>query len=162
MLTMKVEIEEKVDPEMEKRLRAVQRSHGAYVTIGVHAHAGRYTKGKNPPDVVEVALWNEFGTKDIPARSFVRSAVDGHSEEINRWREDAITRIVNDGWSSKRALSMLGTRIQVLIQNKIKSNVPPPNAPSVREMKRREGVPQRTLIHTMLMLRSVTFKVFTK
>ena len=141
---------------LAKKLKGMK---SAFVTIGVHEDAGSYEGGG--PDVVEVALWNEFGTTKTPERSFIRSAIDDNESLINGWREEIIGKIIHDGWSVDKGLEAIGLRVQILIQNKIKSNVPPPNAPSTLKQKSRDGVADTTLIHTGLLLRSITYKVFT-
>lgn len=133
---------------------------GSYVTIGVHEDAGRYS-GSNAPSVVEVALWNEFGTSHIPERSFLRAALDENVALINNWREEAIGMLLQ-GAQVETALSMLGFRIMTLIQNKIKSNVPPPLAQGTVDAKVKDGVAPVTLIDTGLLLRSIAYKVVTK
>jgi hypothetical protein len=127
----------------------------AYVTVGIHDDAV-YPDGTS---VAQVALFNEFGTDTIPERSFVRSAIYEAHESINAWRAEALKNIAEKGWTAEKGLTMLGFRIQELIRNKIKSNVPPPNSARTQARKRRLGVPQRTLIETMHMLNSVTFRV---
>ncbi len=179
MVKPKVTVTEKGKDDWEKYAKAFKNMNKAYVTVGIHEGAGQY-QGKNAPMVFEVALWNEFGTDRIPARPFMGLAIDGGMGKINAWREEAIDKILNDGWSVQKGLEMLGFRIQVLIQNKIKSNVPPPNAPSTVKAKQKAGVlPKKfkegtdnkgrpysdrtkTLIDTGLMLRSVTYKVFVE
>jgi len=147
----------KDDSSKFKFLRAqLKHLKKAYVTIGFHSDAGQYADGT---DVVQVALWNEFGTEKTPSRSFIRSTIDENADKINKWREEALENIIYKGWSVEKALAMIGFRLQTLIQNKIKSNVQPANAPSTQQHKAREGVPNRTLIETELMLRSVTYKV---
>lgn len=127
--------------EHAKRIRMLAEKHkGAHVTIGIHSDAGKYTGGKNPPDVVQVALWNEFGTQTIPQRSFFRSALRDNEAKINRWREEMLNHMVTDNWSIEDVLNTMGQRIQILIQNKIKSNVPPPNALGTTRGKQRSGV----------------------
>lgn len=153
-----------------KRIKELlKKASGAYVTIGIHEDAGAYPGGQS---VVSVALWNEFGTSTSPQRSFFRSAIDENETLINTWREEAIDKMLNQGWTVEKALTMIGFRIQVLIQNKIKSNIPPPNKPSTVKAKQASGVSPKsgfkagfegrtgTLINSGLMLRSVTFKVF--
>lgn len=140
-----------------KKMMAKQK--GAYVSIGFHEDAGTYPDGQS---VVEVALWNEFGTETSPARSFIRSVMDENEQKLNLWREEMIDNVVAKGWTVEKALEAIGFRIQVLIQNKIKSNVPPPLADSTAKAKSAKGRPAVTLIDTALMLRSVTFKVHAK
>jgi hypothetical protein len=169
---IKPKAETKVVKDDSKKIRdAMKKLNGSYVTIGFHQDAGQYEDGTS---VVSVALWNEFGTQHSPERSFFRSAINDNQTKINEWREEAIRNITEKGWTVKKALEMIGFRIQVLIQNKIKSNVPPPNAPSTIQAKQRAGVSPKsgfkkgfegrtgTLINTGLMLRSVTFRTHVK
>lgn len=177
MIKPSVKIEERGKAEWERYVSRFKKVNQAYVTVGFHEGAGHYP-GPNAPLVVEVALWNEFGTVNAPSRPFMAIAIDSHTAQINRWREEAIAKILDEGWTPRKALEMLGFRIQVLIQNQIKSNTPPPNAPSTVKAKRASGVLPRqfkkgvdnkgrpysdrtkTLIDSGLMLRSVTYKVF--
>ncbi len=137
-------------------LDRIKRGSDAYVSVGVHEGAGSYPDGQS---VVEVALWNEYGTRTIPERSFLRSTVDENIPLLNSWREEMIGKVLHEGWTVHKALEAIGFRLQVLIQNKIKSNVPPPNAPSTVAHKKAEGVAPDTLIETGLLLRSITFEV---
>jgi hypothetical protein len=143
--------------EFFKKLKQIKTG---YVTIGVHEDAGSYGDGT---EVVKVALWNEFGTPDadypIPERSFFRTAIDQNIDKINNWRDEMIDNIFEKGWSVEKALNAMGLRIQILVQNKIKSNVPPINAESTSASKKSRGVGQKTLMDSKLMLRSVTYKV---
>lgn len=153
----KVKGQERVD-----RIRKVLAQYKeAFVSVGIHEDAGVYP-GSNPPSVVEVALWNEFGTETSPERSWLRSTIDQNAGKINEWREEMIGNILEKGWTVQKALETIGFRIQLLLQNKIKSNVPPPLAPSTANYKQAQGRPVVTLIDTGLMLRSVTYKVHLK
>ena len=140
-------------PDIFKKIEQIK---SGYVTIGVHAGAGNYPNGM---EVVKVALMNEFGTETSPERSFFRSAIDENIDKINKWREEMLDNIFEKDWPVEKALKAIGLRIQILVQNKIKSNVGPENAESTKEAKIRKGIAVRTLIESGLMLRSVTFKV---
>ena len=147
-------------PDQLKKLKAALNKYAnAHVTIGIHSEAGQYTKGSNPPDVVQVALWQEFGTEYIPSRSFIRSTIDENEALINEWREKALEALLHGKSTVPKLLESIGFRIQVLIQNKIKSNVPPPLKNP--DAKSRKGLAPVTLIETGLLLRSVTYKVVT-
>ena len=136
-------------------LQQLALARKSYVTIGLHEGAGSYENGE---DVISVGIDNEFGV-NVPERSFMRSAIDEHLQQIDEWREEGLTNIIDKGWTTEKALQSLGFKVQVLIQNKIQSDIPPPNAPSTTERKIKEGKAPRTLLDTRLMLRSVTFKV---
>lgn len=159
MISIKMEVTDKQDPKWLAFLKELKRAKESYVTIGLHEDAGEYPGG---PSVVEVGLWNEFGTDTSPERSFLRTAIDKNEEKIGEWREEAITNMMERGWSTQKALEMLGFRIQQLVQRQIQSDVPPPNAKSTVDAKIRDGVATNTLQWTKLMLRSVTYKVVLK
>lgn len=163
---------------LERLEKIAKSTDGAYVTVGVHDDAGQY-EGKQElqhvatrharkvfkmvnvaPTVAQVAAWNEFGTGKIPERSFLRSTLTEQTGNLARWRIEALRNIATNGWPVTKALEMIGLRLQVKIQNKIKSNVPPPNAPSTVERKKEKGIAPRTLIETTLLLRSIRYKVF--
>lgn len=139
----------------------LERLQKGYVTIGVHEDAGYYetSSGEQGPLVAEVALWNEFGTSTSPERSFLRSAIDDNASELNAYREELLANIIFKGWTIEKALEALGIRIQFMIQNKIKSNIPPKLSASTIASKKRKGVAPVTLIDSGLMLRSITYKV---
>lgn len=157
MIRAKVTVQVKNSALMDRLLKEIPKLKKAHVTVGFHDDAGQYEDGT---DVVEVALWNEFGTKNMPQRSFIRSTIDQNIDKINQWREDALVNIIENGWPVKKALDSIGFNIQLLIQNKIKSNVPPPNAPSTTAAKRSEGSSNwgRTLMDTELMIQSLTYR----
>lgn len=147
----------------KKRLKLLQQrvadlgngKEGPYLTVGFHAGAV-YPDGTS---VVKVALWNEFGTEHAPERSFIRSAVRDNEHLIKKWRAEVIINMVTKGWGVEKALATLGTRLVELIKNKIKSDVPPPNAPRTQARKRLLGVPQKTLMETQRLLESVTYQI---
>jgi|SRR6185503_4048865 len=143
------------------------RFPNACVTIGVHSGAGDY-EGTNV-SVSRVALWNEFGTPNAryptPERSFLRSTLKDNRDKIAAWREEAIRNILEKDWTAEKALSMVGLRIQFLVQNRIRSNIPPPNAPGTlngmfgKPGKIELGQGTNTLIATGKLLRSISFQV---
>lgn len=159
MIKSKITTTVKGDDKFKKLQQMLSKYKEAFVTIGIHDDAGNYPDGQA---VVEVALWNEFGTRNIPQRSFFRSAIDENESKINAWREEAIANILDKDWPIEKALEMVGLRIQFLIQNKIKSNIPPENSPATKAAKLADGVAPSTLIWSGLMLRSVGFKVTLK
>lgn len=145
-----------VKDDSGKLRQVIKKMKGAYVTAGIHQDAGQEQNGA---DVVKVALWNEFGTEHIPERSFFRSAIDKNIEKINKWREQAINDILSFK-NPKSVLDGLGFKLMVLIQNEIKQNIPPSNAPETIKQKAADGVAPNTLIWSGTMLRSITFRSF--
>lgn len=161
MIAVRVNISDSGKSEREnlpKRLRSFQSS---YVTIGVHDGAGTYPGG-DAPEVVEVALWMEFGTRDVPERSYLRSVVNESGDQIRGFMEEAAAKVVLENWGVERAWSLVGERVKILVQNKIKSNVPPPLAESTKKGKLSRGVAPVTLIDSGLLLRSISYRVTVK
>ncbi len=148
--------------KVDKFLKLIKGARESYVTIGLHEGAGAYTEGPNPPSVVEVGFWNEFGTRNSPERSWLRSAIDENEATINGWRDEVIGNVFEGKMDLEQALHAMGFRIMTLVQNKIKSNVPPPNEPLYAAQKKADGLADTTLIRSGLMLRSVTYQVHLK
>lgn len=166
MIFAKVSISSKDSAEYT-RLKKFFKGKAAYVTIGVHEDAGRYPTGV---DVVQVALWNEFGTETVPERSFFRSTMAENETRIESFRNVIIKQMFEDKWTPEQALDALGLYIQNLVQNKIKSNVAPAygtgkKGATAREIASRQAAKvsrvghANTLRETELLLRSITYKV---
>lgn len=147
----------KVNPQFEKFLQGIKGAKDAYVTIGLHEDAGTYPDAD--VSVVQVGLWNEFGTETIPERSWLRSTLSDNISEIKAVRLLAIAKMMKGEMDLEGALNLIGFRIQVMVQNKIKSNVAPELSPATAAMKAKKGIAVQTLIQSGLMLRSVTYKV---
>jgi len=104
--------------------------------------------------IAEYATFNEYGTENIPARSFMRST----EREQDGWKKDiasAYDKLIFKQATSSKVLSMVGEKVKNDIKDKILSNIPPPNA--VSTLKRKKGT--KTLIDTGAMLNSVTYQV---
>ncbi len=92
----------------------------------------------------------------VPERSFIRSTVD--AKKYGEWRiaaEEMRKEIVAGHMSTDRALGLMGLRIKKDIQEKIRSQVPPPNAPSTIAAKGSD----HPLINTAQLLNSIDFEV---
>lgn len=157
MIHSKISTSVKGQDQVDRIRAQLKLLKNSYVTIGVHDGAGSYQDG---PEVVEVALWMEYGTaRGIPPRSYVGQTIDENAGLLNQWREELISKILAGTTSVQQALETVGFRIQVLIQNKIKSNVPPPLNKEYAARKIADGLAPVTLIRTGLLLRSVTYRV---
>ncbi len=113
----------------------------------------------------EVATANEFGVdmggdggpaRHIPERSFIRSTADAHAKG-DWFREGQALKeeVVKGKMSVDTALKQMGLRIKAAIQEKIRSMVPPPNAPSTIARKKSD----KTLIDTGQLLNSIDYEV---
>jgi len=108
------------------------------------------------PNVAEYATYNEFGTKSIPQRSFLRSTYD---EQIGKWErqlENGIKGILNMKADASRVWDLLGIKAKGDVQKKLRSNIAPANAPSTIKQK---GSGKTTLFDTGALLRAITYEV---
>lgn len=104
----------------------------------------------------ELAAVMEFGTEDghIPARPFLRPVFDERREEIYSYYEKLLGRMIDGELTEKQVHDLLGARLTVYVKERIRSSVPPPNAPSTVAKKRSTT----TLIDTRQLLNSVTWE----
>lgn len=95
----------------------------------------------------EVAFYNEYGTKDIPARSFIRSTLAERQKDIVRFYIKSFQKYN----AAKTAAAETSQYVERLIVAKIASGNFAPNAPAT--IKRKGS--SRPLIDTGVMMNSV-------
>lgn len=150
--------------------RELKRLRGKpYVKVGIlaenfseakkTAEEAKKTKGNaRPATLGEVAVYNEFGTSDgrIPERSFIRATHDAKKKEWIRRTGTIRKRVMEGKIDVDKGLGLVGEMIKTDIQNRIRSNVPPPNKPATVAAKTRAGKKgDRTLINTGQLLGSI-------
>lgn len=158
MIEPKVKIKDKGGDRLAAVHRQMDRLTGSYVTVGVHPYAGNYPSGV---PVSVIAATQEFGSPEqgIPQRSFIRATVDAKMDRLNAMRIDLVGKIIDGKLTPKKALDILGTYLQVQVQNRIDSNIGPRLSPAYARWKVRQGKPPRTLVLTRLLYRSITYAV---
>jgi hypothetical protein len=122
------------------------------VYVGVRGQEGPVTIDR--PDILSIATWNEFGTRRIPERSFLRATADQNAKKYERLLEAAVERMV-DGVHPQLAFGLVGEVAVGDVQRRIKARIPPPNAPSTIASKGSD-VP---LIDTGRLRQSIDYKV---
>lgn len=135
-----------------RELKKLKR--GPFVKVGFPAessetgdlHTGDLGGGK--ATVVEIAIFHEFGTVNMPERSFIRSSFDERKRENESLTRRLAFRIYG-GMSVEKALDILGIKIINDQKRKIQSNIPPIT---------KEG--GTMLIDTGQMINSITFVRF--
>jgi hypothetical protein len=127
-----------------------------------------FPAGKVPSDVINIAVWNHFGTKGggwsgpIPERPFLTNAVRDNRNKYAAFMKKAAKDILDAALSGsspaaakRRSLRQLGTMAQGDIQSEITSLRSPPNSPVTIARKGSSN----PLIDTGRMRQSVTYKV---
>jgi hypothetical protein len=103
-------------------------------------------------EVASVAMFQEFGTKNIPQRPFMSTSFDENKQKIIRAQENVYNDVVDQKISPNQGLGLLGEFGVDLIKKKIIEVKTPPNAPSTIRKKGSSN----PLIDTGQMLQSVT------
>lgn len=114
------------------------------LTVGVQGEAGRRVvrRGRNPlgqfsragrVTMAAVAMFNEFGTRAIPQRSFIRGALFSRREQVQRQIATAYAELVTTRISSAdAALRQIGRFLAAKVRERIETSKSwaAPNAPS--------------------------------
>lgn len=111
-------------------------------------------KDKDAPFIDNVALWNEFGTENIPARPFLRRA----QARVNERGARILKALMDDGAPLDKALKQIGVMMQGEIKQQITHGTFTPNAPSTIARKGSS----RPLVDTGNLLQSVHWGVVKK
>lgn len=84
------------------------------IVVGVLRNAGKEKDGTN---LVDVAVYNEFGTKRIPSRPFIRIASDEHGDEWQDLSERCVNAIIAGRMGKNQVLNLIGSKAKADIQN---------------------------------------------
>lgn len=170
---MEVSVKVKLDDAWKEAMKKVQHMGGVRgVKIGIFEEA---TNSETGEKIAFYAACNEFGTKDIPARPFMRMTAEKHSKEWARlFAHVTGDKIIKDPKIAERAFGLVGDQAQADMRLMILSNIPPPNAPAYAEWKRNKPATSKkskstttaaaggytgTLVYTGQMLQSIQPKL---
>lgn len=128
-------------------LTVVQELDGAEVHSGILGDAGQ--------DIVNRATFNEFGTRNIPERSFIRSTFDENLARYERQMKRDAKAMGTGGVDADLVLNRAGLRATADIQKKITELDSPPNAPATIARKGSSN----PLIDSSRMKQSVNYEI---
>jgi hypothetical protein len=94
------------------------------------------------------------GKEHVPQRSFIRSTVDEQRKKYEEIEAAGVNQIIEGHMTVSGVLSRIGITMVADIKKKIKSNVPPPNAPATLARKRGSI----TLTNTGALANAIMFK----
>ncbi|NVN09713.1 hypothetical protein [Nguyenibacter vanlangensis] len=146
---------------------AAKVDRGATLKVGFFEDA---TYGDGTP-VAAVGAYNEFGTRTIPPRPFMRNMVANNQDQ---WGRLLGATLKATGMDAEQALDMAGEKLVAQMQKEIQALQDPPLAPSTIESRLRSDKKRGTLktvnmatavkplIDTGHMLNSVAKKVESK
>lgn len=143
------------DPGFHALLSSLSTLRRSKIEVGVLPSAGRNSEGV---DLVDVAVWNEFGTRHVPARPFMRIAADRNESIWNCYAEQCIDAALQNGADINHTFSVLGEQIKRDVQLVFGSGEITPNKPATI---RRKGSSVPLINHGDLR-RSIDYKVTTR
>ena len=122
------------------------------------------TNRETGEQIAPYAIYNEFGTKNIPARPFMRTVA---KEKPKAWIGTMVQHILGRATDPKvwhEALGLAGEQMKADIKNSIENGSWTPNAPATVKAKARKGKqePDHPLMDTGSMLAAVDFEVMPK
>jgi len=109
--------------------REIKKARKAQVKVGVLGEGEGYYEGGDTT-VLDVAVWNEFGTGNTPARPFIRGAYDQRQRELQRTSARLWNQVVAGRIDTNRAIGLLGEKHKDQVQEYMTALDQPPNAPS--------------------------------
>lgn len=148
------------DTAFNAAMERLKKLGGGSVGAGVFANAT--TPDSNEP-IAPIAFYHEFGTVNIPARSFLRSTRDEQREKWARQFLGVIQgRLLQNG-IIRRGLTAVGQSMQADIREKINSNIPPALKPETVNAKIRAkkavNSPDLALVQYGYLQKAITSKV---
>lgn len=109
-----------------KKLAKQALGLGTRTAIAVGVQGDNADADHGGPTNVMVASVHEFGTDNIPERSFIRSAVDANHKKYDAEIARAVGGLFDGKGTLKGELMLIGEGARLDIINKIRSNIPPP------------------------------------
>lgn len=161
---MQVTCSVKYSLEWRDVMKKVQTLGGAKgVKVGI---IERSTNSHTGESIGFYAACNEFGTKNIPARPFMRMTAEKHMREWARlFRSVTSDKLIENPGIAKRAFAAIGRVAMADMRDMIKSSMPPPNAKPYAEWKAKKpgsesGGYAGTLVYTGQMLQTINFRLY--
>lgn len=139
--------------EGERFIKQLRELAELEVRIGFQSDGGSEDKA----DIIDIAMWNELGTENIPSRPFMRDSVDKHGSAINHMLASQKDTLLK-GTSAERILKIVGVFQKELIQSEIEQGDFVANAPATVQKKGSD----KPLIDTGRMKNSVNFQIVKK
>ena len=115
--------------------------------------------------ILEYAVYNEFGTKHIPPRPFMRNAIESNSQAISNYIEARVNDILEGQITGRKALMQIGEYIRGLIIQSIATatNWAEPLSPKTLKAKLKEGSNNdKTLIEDRFLIKSIRYQITSK
>jgi hypothetical protein len=145
---------DRITPEGKAFFAKIAELKGLEVRVGYQS--GEEIDEETGADLANIALWNEVGTSNIPARPFLKQSVDKNASRINAMCKAQLVAISKGTATAQQALDAIGAMQVGLVRQEIRNGEFTANAPSTIKKKTKNGkVGDTPLIDTGHMRQSV-------
>ena len=114
-------VEDRWTKEGEAFMKQLRELAELEIRVGYQRKQGTGSSTDNDEpraDLVDIAMWNELGTENIPSRPFMRDSVDKHRTAIDHVMMEQ-EKALQEGASAKKILETVGLFMKDLIQTEI-------------------------------------------
>lgn len=135
------------------------------VEVGILGIDGDLKGDNSKTTILEYAVYNEFGTKHIPPRPFMRNAIESNSQAISNYIEARVNDILEGQITGRKALMQIGEYIRGLIIQSIATatNWAESLSPKTLKAKLKEGSNNdKTLIEDRFLIKSIRYQITSK
>jgi len=120
------------DLGFKRIVREVKRTSKSYTEVGFQ---GDKKEASGKARIVDVAVFNEFGTENIPSRSFMRTAFDRVQSQLDRLITNLYRRLLLGEIGTAKSLKIIGEYMKSEVQKQIDMTLEPSNSPSTIKQK---------------------------
>ena len=113
--------------KLRKRLKGASR-----VKVGLPKGSLPYPDGTS---VINVGLWNEFGTVNIPERSFLRTGIQKNLPKYAKINRKNLKAVLQGSLTTEKSLNRLGAIAAGDVKENITAIRKPPNKPATIRKK---------------------------
>lgn len=120
---------------LKRIMKELDALNGSYTLVGIQSTAKSKRQRKNGrvrdagESIAQIAAANEFGTRKIPPRPFIRPMVLENREKINKYSEIQLMQMYMGKRTAREAIGRIGELGQNLTIEKLDSVYNPPNSP---------------------------------
>lgn len=147
------------DLGFKKILSEMKKAEGSFVTIGIHQKEGEDEYDNGAP-ITLVGAVHEFGTDNVPKRSWLRSTFDENRKDWMKLTKQLYDKVLTGKSTTEKVLQQLGIIIAEKVKAKFKSG--DPNWPSLKEKTRARKSSPRTLVDSWKLHNSINSEVKIK
>ena len=147
---------EQLQEKLQAQINNIDKLKTMTVKVGIiSSGSGVYENGEN---VIDIGIRHEYGTEDIPRRSFLRAPFFMKKKEMSSFINKQFKKVIEEGRPAETALELIGIKAQSISQEAFTSSGYgqwPALSPKTIEKK---GSSQ-ALIDTGTLRNSITYQV---